>query len=155
MLEGISWPYMELTWIQVFLNVRIVGNGATQLSCAKFKNQNASNATVSTNQKTTMNSDGAARQMTRLTHWGWKQRRGSHALILSSAQTIKEITKRTPTNVCSGDTGSTENGNKENMLRSVKTDPSQFILVWMANFKNDCEEPKNSFTKCSQKLFNH
>jgi len=52
----------------VFLNVKIVGNGAPQLSCAKFKNQNASNARVSTNQKTTMNSDGAARQTTRLTH---------------------------------------------------------------------------------------
>jgi len=67
--------------------------------------------------------------MTRLIHQGWKQRRGSHALILSSAQTVEEITKRTPTYVCSGDTGSTENSNKENTLRSVKTDPSQFILV--------------------------
>jgi len=84
---------------------------------------------VLTSQKTTMNSDDAARQMTRLTHQGWKQRRGSYALILSSAQTVEEITKQTPTNVRSGDTGSTENSNKENMLRSMKTDPSQFILV--------------------------
>ena len=79
---------------------------------------------VPTSQKTTMNSDGAARRMTRLTLQGWKQKRGSHALIPSSAQTVKEITKRTPTNVHSGDTGSTENGNKENTLRSMKTDPS-------------------------------
>ena len=154
MLEGILRPYMELTWIQMFLNVRIVGNGATRLSHAKFKNQNVLNAMVPTSQKTTVNLDGAARQTTRLTHWGWKQRRGSHDLILSSAQTVEEITKQTPTNVHSGDTGSTENGNKENTLRFMKTDPSRFILVWMANFKNDCEEPKNSFAKCSQKLFN-
>jgi len=108
----------------MFLNVRIVGNGATRLSRAKFKDQNVSNTIVPTSQKTTVNLDGAIRQTTRLTHQGWKQRRGSHALILSSAQTVEEITKRTPTNVRSGDTGSTENGNKENMLRSVKTDPS-------------------------------
>ena len=100
-----------------------------QLSRAKFKNQNTSNVMVPTSQKTTMNSDGVARQMTRLTHRGWKQRRGSHALILSSAQTVEEITKQTPTNVCSRDIGSTENGNKENMLRSVKTDPSRFVLM--------------------------
>jgi len=67
--------------------------------------------------------------MTKLTHRGWKQRRGSHALILSSTQTVEEITKQTPTNVCSGNTGSTENDNKENMLRSMKTDPSRFVLV--------------------------
>jgi len=45
----------------VFLNVRIVGNEAMQLSCAKFKDQNASNAMVPTSQKTTMDLDGAAR----------------------------------------------------------------------------------------------
>jgi len=45
----------------MFLNVRIVGNGAMQLSHAKFKDQNTSNAMVLTSQKTTMNLDGAAR----------------------------------------------------------------------------------------------
>jgi len=108
----------------VFLNVRTVGNGATRLSHAKFKDQNASNVMVPTSQKTTVNLDGAARRMTRLILQGWKQRRGSYALIPSSAQTVNEITKQTPTNVHSGDTGSTENGNKENTLRSMKTDLS-------------------------------
>jgi len=64
-----------------------------QLSYAKFKNQNVLNAIVPTSQKTTMNLDGAARRTTRLTHRDWKQRRKSHALIFSSAQTVKKITK--------------------------------------------------------------
>jgi len=81
----------------VFLNVRIVGNEAIQLSRVKFKDQNASNAMVSTSQKTTMNSDGTARRTTRLTHQGWKQRRGSHCndlkleLRLQLRQSAEEV----------------------------------------------------------------
>jgi len=135
MLEGILQPYMELTWIQVFFNVRIVGNRATQLSRVKFKNQNVSNTIVLTSQKTTVNSDGAARQMTRLTYWDWKQRRGSHALILSSAQTVKEVTKWTPTNVHSGDIGLTDIGDTEKLEYIV----NQFRVIinwaWMKNTK--------------------
>jgi len=50
--------------------------------------------------------------------------------------------------------GSTGSGNRKSILRSVKTDPSQFVLKQMTHYNNDCEEPQNSFTKCSQKLFN-
>jgi len=51
----------------MFLNVRIVGNGAMQLSRVKFKKQNTSNAMVPTSPKTIANSGGVARQMTEST----------------------------------------------------------------------------------------
>jgi len=77
----------------VFLNARIVGNEATQLSHVEFKNQNVSNAMVPTSLKTIANLGGVARQMTRSTLQGWKQRKENHVLIHSNAQTVKEITK--------------------------------------------------------------
>jgi len=48
----------------MFLNTKIVGNGATQLSCVEFKDQNVSNAMVSTSPKTIANSGGVAGRMT-------------------------------------------------------------------------------------------
>jgi len=45
----------------VFLNARIVGNEATQLSHVEFKNQNASNPMVPTSPKTIANLGGVAR----------------------------------------------------------------------------------------------
>jgi len=112
----------------VFLNARIVGNRATRLSCVEFKNQNISNAMVSTSLKTIANLGGVARQMTRSTLQGCKQRKENYVLIHSNAQTVEEITKQIPTNVRFGDTGLIGSGNKKNMLRSMITDPSQFVL---------------------------
>ena len=155
MLEDILWQFEEQTWIQVFLNARIVGNRATRLSCVEFKNQNISNAMVSTSLKTIANSGGVARQMTRSTLQGCKQRKENYVLIHSNAQTVEEITKQIPTNVRFGDTGLIGSGNKKNMLRSMITDPSQFVLRWMVNLNYDCEKPQNSFTKCLQKLPYH
>ena len=60
-----------------------------------------------------------------------------------------------PTNVRFGDIGLTGSGNKKNMLRSVITDPSRFVLRWTANFNYNCEKPQNSFAKCLQKLPHH
>ena len=145
MLEGILRPFGELTWIQAFHSAKIVGNGAMQLSHTEFKDQNTSNAMVPTSPKTIANLGGVVRQITRLTLWGWKQRKESHVLILSNAQTVMEITKQIPINVCFRDTGSTGSGNKGNILRSMKIDPSRFVLGWTANFNNDCEESQNSF----------
>jgi len=68
----------------VCLNARIVENGAMQHSCAKFKDQNTSNAMVLISPKTTAISGSVARQMTRSTLQGWKQRKGNHVLIYSN-----------------------------------------------------------------------
>ena len=152
MSEDILWQFEEQTWIQMFLNARIVGNGATQLSHVEFKNQNASNAMVPTSLKTIANLGGVARWMTGSTLQGWKQRKENHVLIHSNARTVKEITKRIPTNVCFGDIGLIGSGNKKNMLRSIITDPSWSVLRWMVNLNYNCEKPQNSFAKCSQKL---
>jgi len=155
MLESILQPFRELTWIQVFCNARIAGNEVTQLSRAESKDQNVSNIIVLTSLKTIVNLDGIVRLMTRSTPRGWKWRKVTHVLILSNAQTIEEITKLILTNVCSGDTDLTESSIKENIPRSMKTDPSQFVLRWMANANNDCEETQNSFVKHLQELLNH
>ena len=152
MSEDILWQFEKQTWIQMFLNVRIVGNGAMWLSHVEFKEQNASNAMVPTSLKTIVNSGSVVRQMTGPTLRGWKQRKENYVLIHSNAWTVEEITKRIPTNVCFGDTGLIGSGNKKNMLRSVITDPSWFVLRWTVNLNYDCEKPQNSFAKCSQKL---
>jgi len=47
----------------VFLNARIVGNGAMRLFCIEFKDQNTLNAMVPTSLKTIMNLGGVARQI--------------------------------------------------------------------------------------------
>ena len=112
----------------MFCNARIAGNRVTQLSCAESKDQNASNVMVLTSPKTIANLDGVVRLITRSIPRGWKRRKVTYVLILSNVQTVKEITKLILTNVRSGDTDLTESGIKENILRSVKTDPSQFVL---------------------------
>ena len=152
MSKDILWQFEKQTWIQVFLNARIVVNGAMRLSRVEFKDQNTSNAMVPTSPKTIANSGGVARRMTRSIFWGWKQRKENYVLIHSNARTVKKITKQIPTNVCFRDTGLIESGNKKNMLRSVITDPSWFVLRWTVNLNYDCEKPQNSFAKCSQKL---
>jgi len=83
---------------------------------------------VPTSPKTIANLGGVARRMTGSTLQGWKQRKENCALIHSNAQTIEEITKQIPTNVHFGDIGLIGSGNKKNMLRSMITDPSQFVL---------------------------
>ena len=105
----------EPIWTLVFLNARIAGNGVTQCFHAKYKNQSTSNATVPTSQKTTANLNGIAKQTKSQTYSDLKQRKGSHVLIHSSAQTAKTITKLIPICVHSRGIDSTGSGNKRNI----------------------------------------
>ena len=99
-----------------------------RLFLAESKVLSASSVMALTNPKTTMNLDGIARLTRRRTLLTLRQRKANYAHTLSSALIIRGTTKPTPTNAPSGDTNSTENGNKRNMLRSVKTGSSQFAL---------------------------
>jgi len=69
----------------VFHNARTVGSGVTLPFHAKSKVLNALNAMVPTSLKTTTNLGGVARPTKRLTLLDWRQRKGSHVLIYSSA----------------------------------------------------------------------
>jgi len=66
-------------------NARTVGSGNTLSFHAKSKVLNALNTTVPTSLKTIMNLGGVARPTKRLTLLDWRQRKGSHVLIHSSA----------------------------------------------------------------------
>ena len=122
---------------------------------ARFKDPSASNATVPTNQKITANSNGAAKQMRNLTYSDLKQRKGSCALTLSNIQTAEAITKLTSTCVHSRGIGSTESGNKRNILRSMKTGPNQFILREMVSSNNNHMKSQSFFAKCLEKFTYH
>ena len=117
-----------LMLIPVSSNVKIVGDRDTQLSHAEFKSPNVSNAMDPINWKTIVNSDGVVKQMKNWTLPDSKQRKGNCVPIRSSARTVGETIKPIPSNILSGNIVSTENGNKRNMSRSVKTGSSQFIL---------------------------
>ncbi len=71
----------------------------------------------------------------------------NHAPTCSSTQIAKETTKRTPTNVHFGDTGSIGNSIRRSMLRSMKTDSNQFILKGTAQLNNDCEKTSKIFSQ--------
>jgi len=79
--------------------------------------------------KTIINTDGVARQMRRLIPLTLKQKQALCAHILSNAPIVMEITKQTQTYVCSGSIGSIVNGMLRNMLRSMKTDPTQPVQL--------------------------
>jgi len=64
---------------------------------------------------------------------------------------VETTTKQTPICVCSGSTGSTANDIRRNMLRSMKTGQSQFILLEMVTH-NDLQQLKKIFSKCLQKF---
>jgi len=87
-----------------------------------------SNAVAHTNQNTTENLASVAKPTLRSTRQGWKPRKACHVLIRSSVRIAMAITKPTPTCVHSGGTDLTGSGTKRNMLRSVSTDPSLFVL---------------------------
>jgi len=99
-----------------------------QHSHAESKIPNASNAMGHTNLNTIRNLAGAARQMPRPTCQDWKQKKENYAPTYSSTRIAKETTKQTPTNVHFGNTGSIGNGIRRSTLKSMKTDPNQFVL---------------------------
>ena len=139
-----------LTWIQAYSNVRIAGSGVMWLFLAESKVSSALSVIISTNPKITVNSDGVTRLMRKQTLLVSRQRKVNHTYTLSSTLIVGGTTKSTPTNSLSGDTDSTENGNKRNMLRSVKTRSSRFTLQRAVNRKYDSEKPQDFFTKHSQ-----
>ena len=147
-------PQLEvLTWTQAYPNVRIAGSGVMWLFLAESKVPSVLSVMALTNPKTTVNLGDVARLMRRWTLLASRQRKANHAHTLSNALIAGRTTKLTPTNVHSGDTNSTENGNKRNMLRSMKTESSQFALQRAANRKYNSEKPQDFFTKCSQEPF--
>jgi len=128
MSAGTLRLFGEPIWTLEFPYARIAGNRAMLHFHVKYKNLSALNVTVPISQKITMNLDGAARRMKNLTHPNLKWRKGNYAIIHSNAQTVEVITKLIPICVHSGDINSTGSGNKRNMLRSMKTGSSQFVL---------------------------
>ena len=136
MLEDISPPLEELIWIQVFLNVKIAGNGNTPPYHAEFKEQNVSSATAHINPKTTTNLIGAAKQITRSIYHILKQKKVNCAHICSSVQITEVTIRQILTYVHSGNIGSTRNSTTKSILRSMETGPSQFAQLW-AGIHND------------------
>ena len=123
-----------------------------QLFHAKYKDLDVLNAIVPTSPKTTTNLGGVAKQTESPTLHDLKQRKGSHVLTHSSVWTAEEITKLIPICVHSGDIDLIGSGNKRSMLRSMKTDPSRFVLWRMANLNYDHEKSQNFFAKHPEKL---
>jgi len=73
-----------LTLILESLNVKIVGDGNTQLSLVGSKGQNTSNAMAPTNRKTTANLGGVAKPMKKQILHNLKPRKENHVPIPSS-----------------------------------------------------------------------
>ena len=127
--------------IPVSLNVKIVGDGDIQLSCAEYRGLNASSVMALINWRIIVSLDSVARQMKELIPLDLKQRKEICVLTHLSVLTVREIIKLTLTNVHSRSTISIENSSRRNMLRSMKTGSSQFALQGAANFHNDCTKP--------------
>ena len=155
MLATISRPFREPIWTLAFLSAKTAGNGDTQHFRVESKMLNASNAIVLTNPITIENSVGVAKQTPRSTCQDWKPRRVNHAPTHSNVLTAGVTTKLTPTSVHFGDTNSIGNGTRKSMLRSMKTDQNQFVLMWMALLPNDYQKPQKPLSKCSQELSYH
>jgi len=66
------------------LNAKIVGNRVTQLSLAESKGRSASNVMAPTNQRTTVNLDGVAKQMRKYIPYDLKPRRENYVPTHSS-----------------------------------------------------------------------
>ena len=151
-LESTSLLSGEQTWTQEFPSTRTAGNGATPLSCAEYRALNASSVMVLTSQRTTENSDGAAKQTTRSTLQDWKQRKENPAPTHSNAWTAMVIIKLTQMHAPSGDTISIGSDRWRNILRSVKTGQNPSIQKRTLRINNEVEFSQNSIAKCLEKL---
>ena len=98
-----------------------------------------------------MNLVGVTKPTRRQTHHIWKWSKANHVHTHSNVPIVKTTTKQTPICVCSGSTGSTANGIRRNISRSVKTRQSQFVLSGMVTH-NDLWQLKNFFSECPQKF---
>ena len=151
------WDYLLLQLEVLMLtlesfNAKTVGDGVTQLSLAGSKGQSASNVIVPTNQRTTANSDGVAKQTRKQILHDLKPKREIHVPTHSGVWTVEAITKLILFNACFENTISIESGNKRNISRSVKIRLNQFALQEVANIKYDNTKSQSIFTKCLKKF---
>ena len=137
----------------VFLNVKIVGDGAIQLFHTEYKGLNVSSGMDLTNWRITMNLASAVKPMWRLTPLISKLKRASHVLTHSNVLTAVVNIKWTQPLVYSEKISSIETGIKGSILRSVKTGSSQSIQSWIETLKHDFWQLKNPFSEHSQKHF--
>jgi len=119
-------------WTPEYCNARIARNRDTQHSHVESKVLNTLNAMNHTSQKTIVNLDGAVRKIRRQTLCTSKWKEKSCVYTCSNTPTVGVITKLIQISVHSGDIGLTESGTRKNILRSMRTDPNQFIQSWMA-----------------------
>jgi len=101
----------------------------------------------------TVNLAGVAKPIWRPIPLILKLKRVSHILTHSNVLTAVVNIKQTQLLVHSGKIGSIGTGIKGSILRSVKTESSQFIQSWMRTLKHDFWQLKNLFPECSQKHF--
>ena len=126
MWESISPQSEELTWTLVFHNVKIVGNRDTSPCLVEYKDWSVSSITDLTNLKTNVNLGSAAKLTKKQTHYVLKPKKVNHVCMLSNALTAKETIRQTLIFVHSGNIGSTMNGTRKNILRSMKTGQNKF-----------------------------
>jgi len=96
-----------------------------QLYLAKSKALSVSSAMTLTNLKTIINLGGAAKQTRQPILPVLKQKKTNYVCICSSAPITIEITRQTPTYVCSGNIDSIENSTSRNITRSVTINASR------------------------------
>jgi len=95
-----------------------------QLCPAVFRAPSVSSAIALTRLKTIVNLGGVAKQMRKLIPLAWRQKKTNYVCIPSSAPTVMEITKWTPTCVHFGNISSIMNGISRNITRFMKTSPT-------------------------------
>jgi len=109
-------------------NIKTVGNGNMPLFLAEFRVPNASNVMACTSPKIIANSVSVVKP-TKKTHCILKLKKVNHVHTHSSVQIVKVITRRILVYVHSESTGSITNDIRKSILRSMKTEQSQFILL--------------------------
>ena len=114
-----------------------------------------SSAMDHTNRKTTEILDGATKRMRRQTHLISRPKKVILVYTHSNVPIAEATTKPTPSSAHSGNTGSTESGNKRNTSRSVKTGSIQFDPWKETSNKHDSEQAQHHFSKCLQESSHH
>ena len=155
MLESTLLLSREQTWTQEFPSARTARNGATPLSCTEYRAPNVSSVTALTSQRTTENSDSAAKQTIRSTFRDWKQRKENSAPTHSNAWTTMVVIKLTQMHAPSGDTISTGSGRWRNILRFMKISQNLSIQKGTLQINNEVEFSQYSIAKCLEKLTHH
>jgi len=105
-------------------------------------------------QKIIVNSVGATKPTKKQTHCTLKLKKVNHIHTHSSVLIVEAITRWTPIYVHFGNTSSIVSGTIKIILRSMKTEQNQFILLWMISH-NDLWHSKDFFSKCPEKFSNH